>query len=117
MKDTKGTKPYQLKVVRENDSYIDFEILYGNDTVGILNINFTKSNQIFIRQIRIFEQYRKQHHATHTVDYLLCLYTKDVIFSIASQSQSAIDFWNNYMSKNKKRVKHLKGLTYQVSYL
>lgn len=104
---------YNLVEKRKNDNMIDFYILFDSRKIGILNININEES-IFIRQIRIFEEYRRSGHAKNMIEYLKGKFKRNIGFCIATNSGSAIKFWENILENNK--YEHIRGDIYKLIY-
>ena len=102
---------YSLEVIRNFDDYIDFNICFCGNPIGTLELRV--SDVIFIRQISINQEYRRKNHAKNIVNELLIFYQKPVRLCIATSSESAVLFWNNYL-KTKNHT-HIRGQIYEIS--
>lgn len=99
---------YKLETIKEYDNYYDYDILYDNNKIGILQI--ARNDNIFVRQIHIYDEYKRCGHASHIIDQLLN--ENDVKLCIATHSQSAMSFWHEYF-KNKN-VENVRGEIYII---
>lgn len=102
-------KNFNLVLVREFDSYRDYDIYYKNKKIGIFLIVDNK-DYIFGRQIHIFEEFQRKGFAKLLFEELSELYV--IRFTIATNSNKAIKFWKNYLSNHNYR--HIKGETYEL---
>jgi hypothetical protein len=107
---THNAQRYSLKEKRVFENMIDYVILYESEEIGILNINVSKDS-IFIRQVRIYDVFRRQGHANNIIKYLMIQYKK-VRFCVATNSDSAICFWKRFLSENK--YNHIRGEIYEL---
>lgn len=95
---------------KENDQYKDYNIYFKNKHIGILQT--VENDVIFIRQIHIYDEYKRKNHATKIIDFLLNQKKKDIKLCVATNSQSAIAFWKNYFKE--KNVTNIRGEIYQI---
>lgn len=101
---------YVFKLTNEIDNYKDFNIYFLDQHVGILQY-VDNETEFFIRQIRIFETYRRQHHAQNIMNILLK--NNNIKLCIAAYSESAVCFWQNYFVG--KNVENIRGEIYLIS--
>ena len=104
---------YKLNEKTRIDNMIDFSIIFNNKEIGVLNININEED-IFIRQIRIFEEYRRSGHAKNMIEYLKGKFKRNIGFCIATNSESAIKFWKKILEENK--YIHVRGDIYKLIY-
>lgn len=102
---------YQLKNIRTFDNMCDFEIVYLEQTIGLVSINLFE-DRIFIRQIRIYDKYKRKGHARNVVRLLFKAFNKNIRFCIATNSESAILFWEQILKENTH--KHVRGDIYEI---
>ena len=93
-----------LRVDTIVDDFIDYTILIDDVAVGYLGIRNTE-DFIFIRQIRIYKEYRHQGYASCTVDGLLKYFNKKIKLCVATNSESAVSFWKTYLGEQHKVLK------------
>ena len=101
---------YTLKEKRVFENMFDYLIMHDDNEIGVLNLNMS-DDRIFIRQIRVFDDFRRQGHARNIVKWLMKQYT-NVRFCVATNSDSAIAFWKQILSENT--YNHIRGETYEL---
>lgn len=102
---------YSLVLINDVDNLKDYKILYNSKHIGNLELTLHKDN-VFIRHITIFKEYRRCGHASNIVDYLLYLFSLPVSLCVSQSSESAINFWENYF--NIRNVVHIRGNIYEI---
>lgn len=105
----------KTKVESRSDGYTDYKIYLGNDEVGVLQtIEDVDKDYIFIRQIRIYEPVQRLGIGHRVIDNLVSSNTKKIRFCIATNSDKAIKFWNNYLSNTKFNKVGIKEYTWEI---
>ena len=102
---------YDLVLVRQTDNLFDYDIVFDNTKIGALNIT-DKEDSVFIRHIDILPEHRRCDHAKNILEHLFKISEKDISFCIATNSESAVKFWNKILEK-KDHI-HIRGNIYQL---
>lgn len=102
---------YKLIIKSINGCYEDYAIYYKSIEIGILQL--VDDEVLFIRNIRIYSEYRGKGHATKIMDLIIMVYNKDISLCITTISESAIYFWNKYLN-SKNNVEHVRGNIYKI---
>lgn len=103
---------YILRQKRKVDEMVDYVVWFENLEIAILNININKEN-IFIRQIRVFENFKRQGHASRIIEFLLEKYNRPIRLCIATNSKSAVAFWGDFLKTHKNN--HIRGEIYELT--
>ena len=104
---------YQLKNIRTFVNMCDFEIVYLEQSIGLVSINLFE-DKIFIRQIRIDGIHKRKGHARNVIKLLFKTFNKNIRFCIATNSKSAILFWDQILKENTH--KYIRGDIYEIIY-
>ena len=104
-------KDFTLVVSKQKDTYVDYDILKDKQKIGILQI-VNHNEYIFVRQVHIFEEYQRKGYATLLFEEFIDISFKNIRFCIATNSNSAIHFWEFFLKKHKNI--HIKGHTYEL---
>lgn len=102
---------YNLKEIRSFDGLIDYDIIFNGIKIGRLDIH-EYDNKVFIRHIDISECYRRCGHARNIIDYMFKLFNKNISFCIATNSESAVCFWEKILSETNNI--HIRGNIYEL---
>lgn len=102
---------YQLQIIHKEDNYLDTIILYNDQPIGILN--FIDKEEIFLRQIRIEQNFKRKGHATKVIQAFERAYHRDISLCIAQNSPEAVGFWRNYL-ESKTNASHVRGSIYRI---
>lgn len=103
-----------LYKVRENDSFVDFDIMKGDIKLGGLQ-TVEHEDHVFGRELHIYSEYRRKGYASAVMDLLLAQSGRDVIICISRHSKSASAFWDSYLKKRKNS--HIRGDIFRLEYM
>lgn len=104
-------KDFILIINEQKDNYIDYDIYKKNEKIGILQ-TVNNKEYTFIRQVHIFDEYQRNGYATLLFENLIDISNKNIRLCIATNSNSAIHFWNNFLMKHLNF--HIKGHIYEL---
>lgn len=97
------------------DGYIDYNIIFNGENVGLIQtIELEERDYIFIRQIHIEKDFRNKGIARKVVSYFIENHDKAFRFCIATNSESAIHFWNSYLGKTSYNKNNLRGDIWEI---
>lgn len=96
-----------------NTDLHDYKIFFDEEEIGVLLLTVNPTN-IFIRQIRIKEEFRRKGHAYQIVKTLIEKSPKPICYCISTHSQSAIEFWEKIRQIYRKSCIHIKGELYEI---
>ena len=102
---------YNLNLIRQIDDMLDYDILFDNTKIGSLNIT-DREDSVFIRHINILPEHRRHGHARNVLDEIFDSFEKDICFCIATNSDSAVQFWNRILKE--RGFEHIRGNIYRV---
>lgn len=106
----------QLVLKNKNGNYYDYAISDKFQEVGILQ-TVESDDSIFMRQIRVFENFKRNGYASAAVKEILKRETS-VGLCISTHSSSAMPFWMSFFNKCKNTgydVENTKGNSWVIS--
>lgn len=104
-----------IQVKHKADGYTDYDICENNTKIGVLQtIEDKDRDYIFIRQLRIFDEHQRQGIGSRIIDQLVVSSHKKIKFSVATNSNKAVGFWNKYLDKTKFNKKNTHGYTWEI---
>lgn len=104
---------FELLTMR-SDGYAEYNIYYNNVVAGKLQTIEDDRDYIFIRQIFIAENMQRIGIGKAAIDNIVLCNTKKIRFTIATNSNKAVQFWNKYLNNTEFNSRHIKGGTYEL---
>ena len=107
-------KIYIKEIERDSDCDISYKIMLDDKEVGTFLTIEDERKFVFIRQISICDEFKRLGIAKQVIDNFVSDSKKPVRFTIATNSKSAILFWNKYLQTTSFKKTNIKENSWQL---
>lgn len=102
--------------MKTNNHDIEYDIYLNDIVVGsFLTIEDPAADYYFGREIHIDDKYKRRGIAQSIISEYLNQIQKPFRLCIATESSSAVGFWENYFKNSPYKVKSIRGAIYEIS--